>query len=324
MKKTLYLTNEGVVKRDGNTIYFENKNVRRALPIENISEIQCMAYVTFTSESAFYLMKMGIPVNFFNKYGYYVGSLYPREKLNSGHLIVKQVEHYLDPDKRNFIATEMVSGIKHNILKNLKYYFKTGKDVSTFIESIEGVEIEGKTIPEIMNKEGLIWSYYYKSFNYFIRDYEMKKRTYHPPEDELNALISFGNSLLYSTTLSEIYNTYLHPSISYLHEPSERRFSLALDLADIFKPLIVDRVVFNLINNKIINKEDFSKDSNFYLKEDAKRKFLKLYDEKLETTVMHKNLKRKVSYRHLIRLEAYKLIKHILGDKEYKSFKMWW
>ncbi|MGC8585817.1 MAG: CRISPR-associated endonuclease Cas1, partial [Thermoplasmata archaeon] len=122
----------------------------------------------------------------------------------------------------------------------------------------------------------------------------------------------------------EIYNTYLHPSISYLHEPSERRFSLALDIADIFKPLIVDRIIFTSINNKIIKKDDFDNETNYYLKDNAKKKFIELYNEKLETTVMHKQLKKKVSYRRLIRLEAYKIIKHILGDEDYKSFRMWW
>ncbi len=324
MKKSIYLITEGIVKKEGNTIYFENKEIKRALPIENILEIQCLAHVTFTSESSYYLLKLGIPVHFFNKYGFYIGSLYPREQLNSGLVIVKQVEHYLDNEKRLYIAKEMVEGIKHNILKNLKYYKKMGKDVDDFIENIEKVDINGKNILEIMNREAQIWSYYYKSFNYFIHGYEMKKRSYRPPEDELNALISFGNSLLYASTLSEIYNTYLHPSISYLHEPSERRFSLALDIADIFKPLIVDRIIFTSINNKIIKKDDFDNETNYYLKDNAKKKFIELYNEKLETTVMHKQLKKKVSYRRLIRLEAYKIIKHILGDENYKSFRMWW
>jgi CRISP-associated protein Cas1 len=57
-------------------------------------------------------------------------------------------------------------------------------------------------------------------------------------------LISFGNSLLYATTLSEIYRTQLNPTVSFLHEPSARRYSLSLDLSEIFKPIIVDRTIF--------------------------------------------------------------------------------
>ena len=137
-------------------------------------------------------------------------------------------------------------------------------------------------------------------------------------------MISFGNSLLYYTTLSEIYNTYLHPSISFMHEPSERRFSLALDIADIFKPIIVERTIFNLINNKMISEDDFDRDIGILLNDQGKKTFIKEYNEKLNTTIRHPELNRDVSYRYLIRLECYKLIKHMIGDKKYVSFKMWW
>ena len=324
MKRPLYLTTEGIVKREGNTIYFVNKDVKRALPVEHISEVNCLARITVKSGAGYYLMKLGIPVHFFNKYGYYVGSLYPRDNLNSGLVIVKQVEHYLDKDKRMYIAGEMVKGIKDNILKNLKYYRKRGKDVNEYVERIENIDVHGDTVTDLMNREAQIWQNYYRSFNAFIRGFKMEKREYHPPRDELNALISYGNSLLYTAALTEIYNTYLHPSISYLHEPSERRFSLALDIADIFKPVIVERVIFTVINNGIIKRSDFKSDIGYYLKDDARKKFLKVYDEKMNTTIMHRDLHRKVSYRRLLRLEAYKLVKHILGDKKYKSFRMWW
>lgn len=175
-----------------------------------------------------------------------------------------------------------------------------------------------------MSAEGRIWAAYYKSFGEIINTFEMKEREIRPPTNEMNALISFGNSLLYSTALSEIYNTYLHPSISYLHEPSERRFSLALDLADIFKPVVVERVIFTLVNNKMLSEEDFDREVGVLLKDRGKKLFLKEYQDKLNTTLNHPELNRKVSYKYLLRLECYKLIKHILGDKKYSSFKMWW
>jgi len=137
-------------------------------------------------------------------------------------------------------------------------------------------------------------------------------------------MISFGNSLLYSVTLSEIYNTYLHPSISYLHEPSERRFSLALDIADIFKPVIVERTIFNLVNNKVIDEGDFNREVGVLLSNSGKRKFIASFDEKMNTTIKHPELGRNVTYRYIIRLEAYKIMKHVLGDKNYVSFKAWW
>jgi len=78
-------------------------------------------------------------------------------------------------------------------------------------------------------------------------DFSIEKREKHPPTNPLNALISFANSLVYTTVLSEIYHTQLNPCVSFLHQPGERRYSLALDIAEIFKPLIGDPIIFNLI-----------------------------------------------------------------------------
>ena len=309
--------------RKGNTLYFMNDEGKKAIPINGINEINCYGKVSLKSGASSLLMKQGVPVNFFNMYGYYEGSLYPRIQLNSGLIIVKQSEHYSDPEKRAEIAGEIVEGIKHNLLRNLKYYKKKGKDVDVFIQDIEK-EVIGGTVPQIMSNEGRMWHAYYQSFNNIIKNFEMGNREIRPPTTEMNALLSFGNSLLYGSALSEIYHTYLHPSISFLHEPMERRFSLALDIADIFKPIIVGRVIFKLVNNNMLSEKDFDKDVGVLLKDKGKRIFLKEYQSKLDTTIKHPKLNRRVSYKYLMRLECYKLIKHLLGDKEYESFKAWW
>lgn len=75
----------------------------------------------------------------------------------------------------------------------------------------------------------------------------------------------------------------------------------------------------------MISEKDFEQDSNYYyLKESGRKKILKEYDESLSRTINHKELGRKVSYRHLMRLECYKLVKHLMGDKIYEGFKIWW
>ena len=323
MKKPLYITSHGILSRKANTLEFINEESKKTLPIHAINEINCFGKVSLKSGASSLLMKEGIVVNFFNKYGFYEGSLYPRVKLNSGLVVVKQSEHYLDNEKRCFIAKQFVEGIQHNILKTLKYYSKKDKDLAEFINIIEKEEISGD-INQIMSSEAWIWKNFYNSFNVILKKFPMDKREIRPPTSEINALISFGNSLLYSTVLSEIYQTYLHPSVSFLHEPSERRFSLSLDLADMFKPIIVDRVIFKLVNTNMISEKHFVNDIGFLLNDKGKQIFLSEYQKKLETTIKHPTLNRKVSYRYLIRLEGYKLIKHILGDKEYESFRMWW
>lgn len=141
----------------------------------------------------------------------------------------------------------------------------------------------------------------------------------------INTLISFVNTIIYTRTLGEIYKTQLNPTISYLHEPGVRRFSLCLDLSEIFKPLIADRLIFSLLNKNQITESDFTKNLNFlHLDKKASQLIVKQIDEKLKTTVHHKELDKDVSYQYLIRLEAYKIIKHLIGEKKYQPFKMWW
>ncbi|OJT88124.1 CRISPR-associated endonuclease Cas1, partial [Clostridioides difficile] len=155
--------------------------------------------------------------------------------------------------------------------------------------------------------------------------FEFYKREKRPPKDPVNALMSFGNSIMYTNVLSEIYKTQLDPTISFLHEPSTKRFSLSLDIAEIFKPIIIDTIIFSLINNKRINKNDFEyQDKICYLSEKGKKKFLQEFENKMQTTIKHRNLNRKVSYRMFIRLECYKLIKHFINDERYKVLKVWW
>lgn len=176
---------------------------------------------------------------------------------------------------------------------------------------------------ELMAVEGRVRDIYYSAFDEITRnpEFSFEQRTRRPPANRMNALISFGNSLLYTTALSEIYRTHLDPRIGYLHETNERSFTLNLDLAEIFKPLIVDRTIFSLINRGEIRTDDFMEDmGGIYMKERGMRKFISAYERRLGEPVYHKSLKRKVSHRRLIRLECYKLYRLFLDGEPYMPY----
>lgn len=334
MKVNYYISSNGILKRKQNTVFFirkkENGEIEsKILPINKIYAIYADGRISFSSGVVSYLSKNGVPIHFFNKYGFYEGSLYPREKFVSGDLLIKQVEHYLNKEKRLEIAKKIVKGAIENIVKNLQYYERIKGELSEEIEKIKMLlqNLENQNeIENLMGIEGNVHEIYYQSFNKILPEkFCFDKRSRRPPENMINCLISFGNSLVYSTVLTEIYNTQLNPTISYLHEPFERRFSLALDLSEIFKPLLADRVIFKLINKQIIDENHFMKEFNYVLLNEKGRKlFLQNYEEKLKTTIKHRTLKRSVSFQRLIRLECYKLIKHILGIKTYEPFVIWW
>lgn len=227
------------------------------------------------------------------------------------------------------LAYEFLNAAASNILTNLTYYNNRGRDVSEKVLKIKELKKSLKaadSIPYLMGIEGNIRDLYYSAFNNIVQNkIEFKKRVKRPPDNFINALISFGNSLIYTSILSEIYRAQLDPTVSFLHEPGYRRYSLALDISEIFKPIILDRMIFTMINKKELTEKDPEKDLNYcYLKDRGRIKFLRRYDERLKTTVKHKKLNRHVSYKRLIRLECYKIVKHIIGEEKYTGFKMWW
>jgi CRISPR-associated protein Cas1 len=363
MKRNYYIFSSGKLIRKDNTLYFEpgeskepeeidltedeieiddgtvsesvgeeiepQKLPRKPIPVEDIDSIYCFSELRFNTKFLNFIAQKEIILHLFNYYGYYTASFYPREPYISGKLLVEQVNHYKDNERRIVLAKNFVEGAAENIKKNLQYYNTRNKDLSYFIEKT--VELISKIddtndVHELMGIEGNIRSSYYFSWNLIIdQEIKFEKRQKHPPPNPINALISFGNSLVYTSVLSEIFKTQLNPLISFLHEPGERRFSLSLDIAEIFKPLLSDRLIFSLLNKNQIQEKHFSKELNrCFLSNEGRKIFLKEFDDKLKTTIQHRQLKKSVSYRHLIRLECYKIIKHLLGEKEYKPFKIWW
>lgn len=311
-------------------MYFENESGRRFIPVEDTGEVMVFGEVDVNKKFLEFLSQKEIILHYFSHHGYYMGSFYPREHLNSGYMILRQAEHYLDEEKRLAIARSFIAGAARNIRQVLKYYSNREKEVTEPLASIENL-MNGindcREIAALMAIEGNMREYYYKSFDKIIGDpdFAFRERTRRPPKNFLNTLISFGNSIMYTICLSEIYKTHLDPRIGYLHTTNFRRFTLNLDVAEIFKPIIIDRLIFTLLGRKMITTGDFDRDTEgVILKEKGKKCFVEQLEEKLKTTITHREIGRPVSYRRLIRLELYKLEKHLMGEKEYQPFVARW
>ncbi|KAF1083730.1 CRISPR-associated endonuclease Cas1 [Sporotomaculum syntrophicum] len=327
MNRDIFILSGGRMKRKDNTLYFENEEgERRPIPVEQTNSIHFFGQVDFNTSLLHLLSQHQICFHVYNHYGYYDGSFCPRNPKVSGFTVVQQSAHVLDAEKRMYLAKSFVLAGIHHMLRNIRKNDQSGSPhIDTIMSVVHRVESAG-TIPELMGAEGQGRQIYYNAFNQLLKNgMEWHSRSKQPPRDPINAMISFGNSLMYTTVISEIYKTVLDPTVSFLHEPSSRRFSLSLDIAEIFKPLIVDPLVLTLLNNRQIQEKHFdSKDGAVLLNDEGRIKFLSAFDEKMKTTIKHRKLKRQVSYRYLIRLEAYKLIKHLIGDEVYKPFKAWW
>ena len=311
MKKTFYLFNPGQMERKDNTLKFtpsvidengtEHAGQPRYLPVEDINEFYCFGSLRGTSSLFNFLGQKDICMHFFDYYENYTGSFMPRDSLLSGRMLLAQAAAYQNKKKRLIIAQRFIEGAAYNMVRNLMYYNRRGKDLEASINSIneQAKKIPNTTdIEELMGMEGLIRRTYYEAFDLILNDFNMDDRTKQPPQNEVNALISFGNMMCYTQCLRAIHQTQLNPTISYLHAPGERRYSLW---------------------------KHFDRKLNYcLLNESGKKIFVRAIEDKLEETFQHKSLGRKVSFRHLIKLECYKLAKHLLNIEEYKPFRTYW
>ena len=330
MKKSYYIYSGGSIQRKDNTLQFVSaEGVKRDVPIEHVSDIYFMSEMTFNTQLINFLSKYGVVIHFFNYYDFYTGSFYPKEKLLAGSLLVQQVDHYVSPEKRLEIAQRIIMAASANIYRNLRYYNSRDRDLEGTMREIDYLRKSipsSSSIQELMGIEGNIRKMYYTTWNDIVlQEIDFDKRVKNPPDNMINSLISYVNSLIYTKVLSEVYKTQLNPTISYLHEPGVRRFSLCLDIAEIFKPLIGDRLIFSLLNRKQITEKSFTAELNYlHLKKEASQVIAAELESRLSTTIKHKDLGKSVTYQYLIRLELYKLVKHLIGEKYYNGFEIWW
>ena len=335
MKKTYYLFNPGRMSRRDNTLKFTpvseqgQEQKPRYVPVEAVQALYIFGSVDANSALFNFLGKQGIPVHFFDYYEHYTGSFQPKEYLLAGKMQVEQTRSYLRSKRRMHIARRLVDGAGFNMLKNLRYYQSRGRELGSQIGSIEtlrGSIDQAPDVKTLMGIEGNIRQTYYQAFDQIITGFSMQGRSKQPPSNEVNALISFGNMMCYSLALDMIYHTQLNPTISFLHEPGTRRYSLALDLAEIFKPILVDRTIFKLFNRRELQAKHFEQDlKGCFLRDTGRKIFIKTFEERLKETIRHRSLGKKVSYKRLVLLECYKLVKYILKiESEYKAFKIWW
>ncbi|MDD4818067.1 MAG: type I-B CRISPR-associated endonuclease Cas1b [Victivallaceae bacterium] len=348
----LYLTRSGRLRRRDNTLRFEAVAIPgedmsgeaaayegyeehdglddavadavNSLPIESIDAVYLFGEITMNSRLVNFLNSKHIPVHFFNWFGNHTGTILPHAEQLSGDLVIRQSEACRNMSERLTICRALLVAVFHNIGSILRYYQRRKGGLDETISAMERLKsgLAEQTTPEgLMGIEGSMRKLYYQSWPVWLTAANNFKRIYHPPDNPLNALISFLNSLLYTACVGELYRTALYPGISYLHTPQTRRYSLALDLVEPFKPLMVDRLLFRLYDCRMVGDRDFRKYSNgFLLTDDARRRILQEWDQGLRKTVHVASLNRSVSYRQLLRLDCYKLVNYLLEGREYRPY----
>lgn len=321
---------DGELSRSEGTLRIDTlDDETKYLPVESIDALYLHGQITFNTRALGLLNDEGVPVHVFGWKDYYKGSYLPKRDHISGNTVVEQVRAYDESDRRLSIARDIIAASIHNMQRNIRYYNERSKSFDDVLNALEvqrnRVE-QTDDIDELRGVEATARKKYYACFGIILREpFDFERREYNPPTNEVNALISFLNSMVYTVCVSAIRKTALDPTVGFVHEPGDRRFTLSLDIADIFKPILADRILFRLVNRRQLSLDDFEQELNGYLlTEDGRLTVLEEFEATLDETVEHQRLNRKVSYKTLVQTDVYSLKKHILTGETYHPTERWW
>ena len=327
--KAINILSDGILTRKDMILAFEGDSNSFDIPLEAIEQINVYASVVFAPgviETAF---RYGVTIGVFDRYGHLLGRFSPADRFHNVNVALNQLEIYHDKNNlRAAYARDFLLSQLHNIRLNLRYQRKQYHSTrcSSAIDEMKETENQIRVCSkpeELLLLEAKMKKIYYGCFEEFIKNenFSFSGRTRRPPKDEINALLSFANVFLYNYIACEINKTPLDIRIAFLHSTTSRSESLNLDLADVFKPLIVDRTVFSIINKRMITRDHFSVEKNggVYLTAAGKRILISALYDKLEQVVPIQN--DHMAYYQILHKEIQSLCADIKAQKRHKSFR---
>lgn len=336
---TLYLTEPySVVKREGEALRVqiparqgsEARMVR--VPLIKVDQVVVLGEITLTASALHMLLEQRIAIHYLSERGKSYGSLIPDPTKNA-LLHMAQYRVHSQLGQRFPIARALIDGKLANMRTTLLRYNR--KLENTAIDAaVEQLRLVRRQLSQLatptsadpadrmnglgtlLGLEGSGSSAYFSVFALLLRGaWAFPGRVRRPPTDPVNAMLSFGYTVLTNQVVSLICTVGLNPYIGMLHQPGYGKAALALDIVEEFRPLIVDSVVISMLNNRMLKDSDFSVDMGAYrLSDDARRLFLSQLEERLSETIQHPVFQYRTSYRRSIELQVRLLAKTLMGE----------
>lgn len=318
--ETLFVTRDAQLRQRENTLTLKIGDQTRFFPIEKLRHLVLLGESRLNTRLLTLLGKHGVRLSVFDYYGYFKGCFEPIDKNPSGRVKLLQAQTVLHPDQRLALAREFVRGASHNMRANLRYYRYRGCDaLQANLKAMDRLEEEiGRTraCDHLMGIEGNLHQHYYAGWKQIDSALDFGPRVRRPPNNPVNCLISFLNQLTYTVVRHELFKTHLDESFSFLHSVSGGRSSLSLDLAEPFKPILADQLIFRFYRKHIVADNWFDQQEGVcLLTETGRRHVAEQFAQRLEERY------RERTYREWIYRECLGIERHLLGVEEYDAFK---
>lgn len=318
---------------------------KKRFPLNKISQIVIMENVTVTYPVVVEMAQLGIEIVYVTPHGKFIGRNSGQEHKH-GRLRVLQCRAHDDPGTALAIAKVCVRAKLHNQRTLLLRGNRTREDagihqsahaIQAMIEQVDAMPDHDVAPPDpaqpqkgtylgiLMGMEGRAAASYFPAFRALLVDEwaeRFSKRQKRPPTDPVNALLSFGYTLLTNQTVSAAQKVGFDPYIGYLHSTQYGKPALALDIVEMFRSPVVDSVVLTLLNNRMLTADSFEETlGSVRMHDDARKVFLSKYEERLNTEITHPIFKTKVTYRRCIELQMRLLSRWLLGElKIFRGF----
>jgi CRISP-associated protein Cas1 len=325
---TVYINQDDsfIGKTDERLYVRHEKQTILDVPLIKVDGVVVLGRSTVSPAALIELLERKIPLTFLTGTGRYLGSLEPPLTKN---IFVRSAQWNAarqEPER----AVHVVRGFVRGKLKNYRNALLranregTRADFSGAIDKLErAIKPIEKTekIDSLRGLEGAGSAAYFGVFGQLIRaeGFSFGTRNRRPPLDPVNALLSFGYALLLHDVQSAVNIVGFDPYLGYLHTERYGRPSLALDLMEEFRPLVVDSMVLTTINRRVLVLEDFTKEpisSAVSLTDEGRKKFLRAYEQRKQSEFKHPVMGRKCTYQEAFEIQGRLLGKYLMAETE--------
>ena len=319
---TIYLNEQqSIVKKRDEYLIVQYPDKRKTeVPLIKVSQVVVVGDITLTTPALHALLERGIEVCFLSFYGHFRGRLAPPVAKNAA-IRRAQYRAHADPEQALEIARACVRGKLANmrtmvLRANRQIQEEKIAEAANEIQRMMQQTSQVTALGSLLGVEGRGSAAYFGVFGKLLRGpLTFTHRQRRPPRDPVNAMLSLGYTLLGHQVAAAIQVVGLDPYAGFLHQTRHGRAALAFDLIEEFRPIIVDSVILNICNHRLLSEQDFQEELGvIHLKPDARKKFTTKLDERLQEEIVHPRFEYRTSYRRCIELQARLLAKHLTGE----------
>lgn len=300
------------------------------IPIRDIDRIVItVGSWSLTSRTLQSLMRDNIPIVFLSTTGQPIGITLPPPNTH-GHSRLSQYQRTLEADFSLHIAQRLITAKMYNqrrVLQRISAGRTEQSDISLAALRLHTTMISVQKAPSIasvMGYEGTATAYYYNAWSEFLpAAFPFERRSRRPPLNAVNSVISYTSSVLYNEMVAAIFSSGLDPALGMLHTTENGRYSLALDLLEPYRPVLVESLTLDLFSRSMLKEQHFeNRDGGVYLNADGRRILFLQYERRMERQFMAEHYGHRITLRQSLCQEAVHFKKALSEPESYHPFRM--